>query len=93
MNGDDTEIDVGGPQIMTWRQVAALAFEALGRPLRITRVPEWLMWLIVRLVRLFNYHKGELLAFFTAMATTDVVAPLTGTRTLGAHSRSLGKSE
>jgi nucleoside-diphosphate-sugar epimerase len=35
-------------------------------------------------------HQGELLAFFTTMATTDVVAPATGTRTLEAHYRALG---
>ncbi|MCP4663366.1 MAG: SDR family NAD(P)-dependent oxidoreductase, partial [bacterium] len=49
-----------------------------------------LMWSVVRLVRLFNRHQGELLAFFTTMATTDVVAPTTGTHTLEAHYRSLG---
>ena len=35
-------------------------------------------------------HQGDLLAFFTTMATTDVVAPSTGTHTLEAHYRSLG---
>ena len=75
---------------MTWREVARLAFEVLGRPPRVTGVPEWLMWPAVRLVRLFNRHQGELLAFFTTMATTDVVAPANGTHTLEAHYRSLG---
>ncbi|MGB5813661.1 MAG: NAD(P)H-binding protein [Thermoanaerobaculia bacterium] len=79
------EIDMGGPETVTWEGVATLAFEALGRPARVTHVPEWLMWLVVRLVRIFNRHQGELLAFFTTMATTDVVAPLTGTRTLEGH--------
>jgi hypothetical protein len=40
-------------------------------------------------VRLFSRHQGELLAFFTTMATTDVVAPPTGTHTLEAHFREL----
>ena len=80
-----TEIAVGGPQTMTWREVAKLAFEVLGRPAKVTCIPEWLMWPVVRLVRLFNRHQGELLAFFTTMATTDVVAPPTGTRTLEQH--------
>ena len=82
---DDTEIAVGGPQVMTWREVAQLAFEVLDQPARVTCIPVWLMWPVVRLVRLFNRHQGELLAFFTAMATTDVVAPPTGTRTLEQH--------
>jgi hypothetical protein len=56
----------------------------------ITRIPESLMWAVVRLVRVFNRHQGELLAFFTTMATTDVVAPPTGSHTLKAHFRELG---
>ena len=89
VEGNETEIDVGGPETLTWNQVAKLAFEVQGRPAKVTRIPEWLMWSVVRLVRLFNRHQGELLAFFTTMATTDVVAPPTGTHTLEAHYRSL----
>jgi uncharacterized protein YbjT (DUF2867 family) len=91
MEDERNEIDIGGPETMTWREVATLAFEVLGRPVRTSRIPEWLMWSVVRLVRLFNHHQGELLAFFTTMATTDVVAPSAGTRTLGSHYRSLGE--
>ena len=90
MEGDETEINVGGPQTITWSEAAALAFEVLGQPAKVTRIPEWLMWPVVRLVRLGNRHQGELLAFFTTLATTDVVAPSTGTHTLEAHYRSLG---
>lgn len=90
MEGDETEIDVGGPQTMTWCEVAKLAFEVHSRPVKVTRLPEWLMWSVVRLVRLFNRHEGELLAFFTTMATTDVVAPRTGSHSLEEHFRELG---
>ncbi len=90
MGGEAIEIEVGGPQVLTWEEVAAVAFEVLGKPARISRVPEWVMWSVVRIVRLFNRHQGELLAFFTTMATTDMVAPSAGTHTLEAHFRSLG---
>jgi len=93
MEGDATEINIGGPQTMTWSEVAALAFEILDKPARVSRVPGWLMWSMVRLVRLFNRHQGELLAFFTTMATTDVVAPATGTHALEAHYRALGAAK
>jgi uncharacterized protein YbjT (DUF2867 family) len=92
-NGDQREIAVGGPETLTWREVASLAFEVLDRPARVSAVPEWLTWAVVRLVRLFNRHQGELLAFFTTMATMDVVAPATGTRTLEAHYRALEAQE
>jgi len=87
MEGDATEIEVGGPQTMTWVEAAALAFDVLENPAKISHVPSWLMWTVVRLVKLFNRHQGDLLAFFTTMATTDVVAPPTGTHTLDEHYR------
>ncbi len=90
VDGYELEIDVGGPQTMTWNEAVALAFEVLGRPAKVTRIPEWLMWSVVRLVRLFNRHQGDLLAFFTTMTTAEVVAPSTGTHTLEAHFRLLG---
>ncbi len=93
MEGDANEIDVGGPQIMTWDDVAALAFGVLDKPVKISHVPEWLMRMVVRIVRLFSRHQGELLAFFTTMATTDVVAPHRGTHTLDEHYRRLDGSQ
>ena len=93
MEGDATEINLGGPLMITWNEMAALAFEVLERPVRVSHIPEWLMWSVVRVVRLFNRHQGELLAFFTTMATTAVVAPSTGTHTLEAHYRSLGRAK
>lgn len=89
MEGNAPEIDVGGPQTMTWDEVAELAFDVLEKPTKISRVPSWLMWTIIRLFKLFNRHQGDLLAFFTTMATTDVVAPFTGTHTLEEHYRRL----
>ena len=93
IEGRETEIDVGGPETVTWNEAAELAFEVLGRPARISHVPGWLMWAVVRLVRVFNRHQGELLAFFTTMATTDVVAPAVGVHTLESHFRELNEQE
>ena len=91
IEGARAEINVGGPQTLTWNQAAHLAFEIEGRPCKVTHIPAWLMWSVVRLVRLFDRHQGELLAFFTTMATSDVVAPPTGTHTLEDHFRSLAE--
>jgi len=93
MEGHQTEIDVGGPQTMTWDEVAALAFDVLEKPAKISHVPSWLMWTVVRLVKAFNRHQGDLLAFFTTMATTDVVAPSIGTHTVEEHYRQLLASQ
>ena len=93
VEGGPTAIDVGGPEVLSWNEAAEIAFAVLGRPARISHVPERLMWAVVRLVRLVNRHQGELLAFFTTMATTDVVAPATGSHTLEAHYRGLRQSQ
>ena len=90
IDSNQREIDVGGPEIMTWREVAELAFATQAKSPRVTHIPAWLMWSVVRLVRRFNRHQAELLAFFTTMATTDVVAPTTGSHTLEEHFRELG---
>ena len=89
IEGGETEIDVGGPEVVTWNEAAELAFAALGRPPRIRHFPPWLMWSVVRVVRLFSRHQGELLAFFATMATTDVVAPSTGVHRLGDYYRAI----
>jgi len=88
----ETEVDVGGPQTLTWEEMAELAFEPLGLPARITRIPGWMMWSVVWLTRLFNRHQGELMAFFTTMATTEVVAPSMGTHTLIDHYHSMERN-
>jgi uncharacterized protein YbjT (DUF2867 family) len=89
IEGCETEIIVGGPQTLTWREAAKLAFDVLGQPEKVSCVPQWSFGPLVRLARLFNRHQGELLAFFTTMATTDLVALPTGTRTLEEHFKGL----
>ena len=60
-----------------------VVFSSIG----ITRQKDGLSF---RDVRLCNRHQGELLAFFTTVASTDMMAPAAGTHTLEAHYRSLG---
>ncbi len=82
-------IDVGGPETLTWREVAALAFEVQGKPVKISTVPRWAMTVVIFVTRIFNRHTAELLSFFTTMGTRDVLGPSAGTHTLGAHYRKL----
>jgi uncharacterized protein YbjT (DUF2867 family) len=82
IEGEREEIAVGGPDVLTYREMATLAFRSLGKRPRIVAVPQWTMNLAVRLTKLFNRHEGELLAFFSTMMTSDVVAPATGSHRL-----------
>lgn len=86
---DIEEIDVGGPEVLTHREIARLAFEAAMKPERITSVPLWMMRTLVSLTRLISRHQGELLAFFTEAMTRDAVAPRKGSRRLADHFREL----
>jgi len=81
------EVDVGGPEVLTHREIARLALSAAGKPRRITSIPVWLMRAMASLTRLFSRHRAEVLAFFTEAMTEDAVAPLTGSHTLAEHFR------
>jgi uncharacterized protein YbjT (DUF2867 family) len=92
MEGERQEIDVGGPEIFTYREIAQLAFQSLRKPARITAVPVWVMRSVIAVTRIFSKHQAELLAFFTTATTSDVVAPRVGTHSLEAHFESHGAS-
>jgi uncharacterized protein YbjT (DUF2867 family) len=83
--GSETEIDVGGPEVLTHREIARLALRSLGKKERISSAPIWVMRASVSLTKAFNKHQGELLAFLTEAMTSDSVAPGFGTRTLAMH--------
>lgn len=76
--GGSREVDVGGPEVLTHREIATMALGALGKPLRISSLPLWVMRLVVFFTRLFNRHQGELLAFLTTALSSNAVAPATG---------------
>jgi uncharacterized protein YbjT (DUF2867 family) len=92
MEGSDEEVNVGGPQVLTHRKIAEAAFESLAKPPKISSIPIWAMKAGVSATRIFNRHQAELMAFFVAVATTDMVAPPRGIRTLGDHYLELGSS-
>jgi uncharacterized protein YbjT (DUF2867 family) len=81
------DVPVGGPEILTIRQIAETAFAAAGKPPRISSLPVGLLRGATAMLRLFSRHTAELLAFQTAVLTRDMVAPTTGAITLAAHFR------
>jgi uncharacterized protein YbjT (DUF2867 family) len=85
LEGEKEEIDIGGPQVLTYREIAKLAFEAQGKPIKITSIPIWLTRFMIAVTKIINKHQGELLAFFATAMTSDSIAPTAGTRTLKDH--------
>jgi nucleoside-diphosphate-sugar epimerase len=78
-DSDETEINVGGPDIFTHNEILAIAFESLGKPAKISRIPIWLRNVILTTLRLLTSVKtyGPLEFFMTVLAM-DMVAPTYG---------------
>jgi uncharacterized protein YbjT (DUF2867 family) len=93
LESDVNELNVGGPEVYTRREVALLAFEALGKRPKLTSLPPGLMRSLIKPVSFFDRRLYDLLDFGAAVSTTDVVAPLYGTRNLKEHFRRLASGE
>lgn len=81
----DEVADVGGPEILTRRQIAELAFQALGRKPRVMKTPPSMMRLSARMIGLVNPRAGDFLDFIIPASVADSLAPSHGTRTLGPY--------
>lgn len=76
-------IEAGGPEILTHNKIMTTAFEAVNKPVKISRVPIWFSNLLLWFVRTFTSIKtyGGL-EFFITVLTTDLVAPPFGNHKL-----------
>ncbi|MCW8348624.1 SDR family oxidoreductase [Vibrio sp. ZSDZ65] len=84
------EIAVGGPEVLSHKEMVDIAFDVLGKQARIRYIPEWIrksaLWSARHLTP--KYASGPLEFFMTVMAM-NMVAPTYGTQTLRAHFESL----
>jgi uncharacterized protein YbjT (DUF2867 family) len=78
-DGQEKEINIGGPDVFTHNQILEIAFESMGNPVKISRIPIWLRNMILAVLRLFTSVKtyGPLEFFMTVLATA-MVAPTYG---------------
>ena len=83
IESDEHEIKVGGPEILTYTQIANTAFKTLKKPGKIKYIPIWVKNIILFLLRTFTgvrvYGPVE---FLLTVLTTNMVAPEYGTQTL-----------
>lgn len=81
-NGN-SEINIGGPDIMTQNEVAEMALLACGKPIKIIHLPHWLRRLVIWSLRTFTSLKtyGPIEFFLTLMAE-DAIAPRYGSHRL-----------
>jgi uncharacterized protein YbjT (DUF2867 family) len=83
--GDDLEVEAGGPEVMTQREAAELAFDVLQKPPKITVVPLWLAGGVVKTVRLLSKQFGDLAEFIVVAGEVDGVGPPLGSTTLRSY--------
>ena len=83
INGTDPEITAGGPETLTYNQIASIAFEVAGTTPRITRIPDWVRKIILKLIRILSSSKyyGPI-EFFLTVTAIDMIAPEYGTHRL-----------
>lgn len=74
------ERDVGGPDVLSRRQIAQYAWQALGREGRAVRVPVEVLRNAGRLIYPFYPRVGALMTFIAEILIDDFVAPTYGTR-------------
>ena len=77
--GNTGSFDIGGPDIVTWKELSTTAFQAVGKKPRIVKVPGWTLPPILGFVGLFNSRLADTIRFATWSMQHDCVAPTTGT--------------
>jgi len=81
-----SEVELGGPDVLTHEQIAQAAFHALGTTPRITRIPAGLLKSgLVLMRRLTPLRVHGIVEFPLTVLTHDVISPTTGQRHLADH--------
>ncbi len=81
--GDKRELDVGGPEPLTRREIAEQAYSAIGKTLKTRRVPVSVLSGAGLALRPLCPRVGHLFTFIAKILVQDVVAPCYGERTIG----------
>lgn len=92
IDGLDHEIKVGGPETLSYNEIANLAFKIAGTEPKITRIPDWLRTAMLRLIRTFTSSKfyGPI-EFFLTVTAIDMIAPEYGVHHLRNYFSTLRK--
>jgi uncharacterized protein YbjT (DUF2867 family) len=82
LEGEARDRTIGGPDVLTRREIIELAFAAVEKPPRIAGVPPGVFRATARVMGLFVPRLGELLPFVVFVSTHDLVMPAVGTHRL-----------
>lgn len=87
------EVNIGGPEEMTRREIAALTFEALGKKPKLVHVPSGVVRAMGHVLRLANPRAGHFVLFAAYVMTHPCVAPKVGTRRMSDYFREMVETE
>jgi uncharacterized protein YbjT (DUF2867 family) len=90
---DELEVEAGGPDKLTQRETAELAFDVVGKPTKITVIPMWLAFGLVKLIGLLSTQFGDLAEFIVTAGEIDGVGPKRGTTTLRSYFEALNAGD
>jgi uncharacterized protein YbjT (DUF2867 family) len=82
VEGKDLEVEVGGPEVFTYREMVDLACEIAGTKPAMLPLPFWLADGLVSVVGLFNPDVRDVALFATTLSKMDIVSPKYGTHRL-----------
>ena len=91
--GDELEVEAGGPDIMTQREAAELAFGVVGKPAKFTVIPMWLARGLVKVIGVLSKQFGDLAEFIVTAGEIDGVGPARGTTTLLSYFENLHRED
>lgn len=91
--GQALEVEAGGPDIMTQREAAELAFDVVGKPAKVHVVPLWLARGLVNIIAIFSRQFGDLGEFIVTAGEIDGVGPKRGTTSLRTYFESLHQAQ
>lgn len=86
------EMPAGGPDVFTMREIAELAFEAVGKPPKISTIPPWMLSALGTAIRPFNGNVGSLILMMAVLAEGDARCEAYGTHRLGDFYRELASA-
>jgi uncharacterized protein YbjT (DUF2867 family) len=88
LTSQDRQLDVGGPEVFTYREIAELAFDVLDKPRKISCLPSKLVSVAIGALRRLTPAKvyGPV-QFMASVMTMDVIGQPRGQRRLADHFR------
>lgn len=86
------EVAAGGPDVVTRRELAELAFAAVGAAPRFRRIPAWLVKAGAIGLRPLHPRMSQFAGFMAALAQHDAIAPVRGQRRIADHFAAIARA-